>query len=104
MTGYPVVTAQWVTDGTPYWSHVGNRLPDGRVMDIEGVWGENGWLIYWETITNSYYDDEDDMVMFAKDWSRQEFAREVLECGLTPHFPEMCFRAEEYARTMLAAL
>lgn len=90
---YPVVTFQRIEGNVSLWSHAGNRLPDGRIVDIEGIFEEEEWLLNWALTTET-----DPSAAYAKDWTLEEWRKEIIctkEDGLT--YPDISENAVKYA-------
>lgn len=116
MTGYPIVTAQWEetlntyftrTDKwekvqNTYWSHVANRLPDGRIADIEGIWTEEEWLQHWDGKSDAFLIDNDEHIMFVKEWKKAEWLEEALYRDLGICYPEISADVTTYATAIIA--
>lgn len=82
--GFPVVTAN-LSDNLYIWNHAGNRLPDGTIMDIEGVWTEAAWLEYWAPRA---YGNGTNAVFVSKEWTNEDWAQELREQEMEPEFTE----------------
>ena len=46
-TGWPVVLCGDGPGGVMGWVHAAVRRPDGRILDVEGLWDEMGWVMHW---------------------------------------------------------
>lgn len=117
MTGHPIITASWtetVTEHDPItdeeevwtytsWSHVAVRLPDGRILDILGIWSEQEWLDHWAEQSKVYFYDPEEQSIFIKEWAPAEWLVERQECSLTPSFSEAA-HAPNYAKEMLSRI
>lgn len=86
-----------------WWCHVGNRMKDGRIVDIEGVWEEEAWLAHWTPYVYEHHDTE----IMVLDWTTQEFADEIDGArGYTfsPKFPVFSKNVETYADAVIAMM
>lgn len=101
LSGYPVVTVQWEEPHRSLWCHAANRLPDGRIVDIEGIWEEEEWLWKWQ-VHNELHVELDVLVMFAQEWTPESWAQEVAECDFDFYYPEISENVEQYAKQVLA--
>jgi hypothetical protein len=90
-SGYGIVTA---SSSRSYrnWYHVGNRLPDGTILDIEGIWDETEWLSAWAT----RMDFEDDPIFIAVDWDYVSFLADINSKNIVVWF-DLSLNADEYA-------
>lgn len=117
LTGLPIVSAQWDEKSMPvhipstgewlhptysYWAHIANRLPDGRIIDIQGIWLEEEWLEHWHNIAYVYRINKENRIMFLKEWTREEWATEAEDAVLCLSFPEVENLTEEYAKEVLS--
>lgn len=64
-TGWPVVVVGDGPSGRVGWVHAGVRMPDGRILDVEGAHHPWEWLDEWGEIVDAlaedldgFYDDE----------------------------------------------
>lgn len=103
-TGYPLITAQWEEATDSYWSHVANRLPDGRIADIEGIWSEEEWLQRWHIKSDTFFIDKEDRTMFVKTWLKADWQEEALYCDLEICYPEISEHVTTYAKAILAQI
>lgn len=101
LTGYPVVTAQWQELQGSGWCHAANRLPDGRILDIEGVWLEEEWLWKWQAKNPATDMELEQLVMFAQEWTKEGWAQEIAECGFDFYYPEISGDVKRHAKTIL---
>lgn len=118
MTGLPLITAQWEETLTTYftraekweqvkntyWSHVANRLPDGRIIDIDGIWLEEDWLKRWHVKSDTFSIDKEDRLMFVKEWDKADWKEESLYCDLEICYPEISEHVTTYAKAILAQI
>lgn len=44
-SGLPIVA---LGPNETYWIHVANRLPDGRILDVLGMWEEEDFVSHWD--------------------------------------------------------
>lgn len=95
-TGYPLVSA---TYGKDFWIHVGNRLPSGLILDIEGTHAETGWLECWREILGD--DGGDDVEMYTLSWTHKTLHASILDGEIDPAYPEYHPNIPEYIRIML---
>lgn len=80
---FPIVTVSGKSDA---WFHAGNQLPDGTILDIEGVWLREDWLARWvESFLNLPAVHPH---MFVKTWADGEFTKLVKETDLEPYYPQ----------------
>lgn len=80
------------------WSHAGNRLPDGRVVDIEGIFEEEEWLLNWALTTET-----DPLTATSRDWVLEDWNKEIAICEedeLT--YPEISANVVKYADEIIA--
>lgn len=114
LTGYPIITAQWDEEpmavyhartetwwrspGGSYWTHAANRLPDGRILDIQGIWEAEEWLKRWHNLSINHCKSN---TMFVKEWSKEEWCSEIIENGMEIRFREIFPLAETYAKKVL---
>lgn len=101
LSSFPIVTVEEETrEGKSCWLHVANRLPDGRVLDIEGIWAENDWLANWHDQLNIFYTNEDDFSLFSRNWKPEQWATEISH-PRDLMYPESEHTASQYAKEML---
>lgn len=72
--GTPVATVN-VSSEMNCWIHAGNILPDGNILDIEGVWSQTAWLSEWSDRMNGLLAAEDTFVL--KQWVPGDWANEL---------------------------
>ena len=99
IAGYPIVTFQHFDYGQNLWAHAGNRLPDGRIVDIEGVWPEQTWLEQW-----SHNVDADAETIYVQDWTLPLWDEELENCDFDLEYPEVSNDVQRYAREIIAQL
>ncbi len=97
LTGYPVVTFQHFDYGQDLWAHAGNRLPDGRIVDIEGILPEQTWLDQW-----SHNVDADPDTVYAREWSLAQWDGELEICDFDFEYPEVSNDVSRYAQEVIA--
>lgn len=90
--GYPIVTASSSLSHRD-WLHAANRLPDGRIVDIEGIWEEGVWLQVWSS--RHRLDEENDRAI-AIDWDFTSFMADVDSKNVAVWF-ELGKKADAYA-------
>lgn len=78
LTGFTPVTASM--DYKHQWTHAAVLTPDGRVLDIEGVWDIHDWLDRW-------LEGHDGFEHFAAEWNSIAFMGTVKK--VMPHFPHI---------------
>lgn len=83
--GYPLAIAVF-SIRQEFWAHAANRLPDGRVLDVEGVWDETEWITRWNRTLVPEERKSGDLI--ALEWSAAKFAKEVQRIGGTKIFEE----------------
>jgi hypothetical protein len=74
-SGLPMVT---ISDDEPdSWYHAGVRLPDGRILDIEGIWDPQDWMAHWDHVMGGGGEDmqitEWDLPLFGADMFERYF-------------------------------
>lgn len=94
--GHPIVTASSSFSHRD-WYHAANRLPDGRILDIEGIWEESYWLQIWSA--RFRLDEEGDWAI-AIDWDLTSFMADIDAKNVGIWFP-LGRRADEYAWELL---
>lgn len=94
IAGHTIVTASSSTSDA--WYHAANMLPDGRIVDIEGIWSEAVWLKKWQGEASYEMDG-----LFAATWTHKEFLHEIADCGFDPMFNEF-EKAKDHAESVLA--
>jgi hypothetical protein len=72
--GLPIVTAN-IADEPEYWHHAANRLPDGTILDIEGVWTEAQWLAVWGERRSDSGGE-----YITAEWTNDEWKAEIDDC------------------------
>ena len=82
--GFPVVTAN-DSDGKSIWYHAGNRLPDGTIVDIEGIWSEATWLSIWAP---RVFGTNTPAVLVSQDWSNKDWNAELVKGEFEHEFTE----------------
>lgn len=93
-SGYTIVTVGAHEDASD-WYHAGNRLPDGRIVDIEGIWQEPEWIAYW---TESMFLSE---FLVCNEWELEPFLADLVVSGIpTPWFKES-ERSDVYAHEII---
>lgn len=92
---YGIVTAS-SSKSHRNWYHAGNRLPDGRILDIEGIWEEKVWLSEWA----ARMDFEDDPIFIAVEWDHLAFLADINSKNIGVWF-DLALEAEEYARQIV---
>lgn len=90
--GHPIVTASSSFSHRD-WYHAANRLPDGRIIDIEGIWEESYWLEIWSSRLRL---DEEDNRAIAIDWDFTSFMADVDSKNVAVWF-ELGKQADSYA-------
>lgn len=95
--GYPVVTSTSKSDGLA-WYHAANRLPDGTIVDIEGIWSEYQWIANWGIRSDN---DFQRGILVAKEWTYKEFLNEIKEEEFELQYYQSK-SADEYARNVIA--
>ena len=58
-TGWPVVLCGDGPGGVMGWVHAAVRRPDGRILDVQGLWDESAWVSCWAEIADAYGNDLD---------------------------------------------
>lgn len=96
ISGWGIVTAGDEFD----WYHAANRLPDGSIIDIMGIWEENTWLAYWHA-------EESKLLpcvpkLSSKMWTAKDFDAEILDADIDRCYPEI--DASTYAQQIRNAL
>lgn len=83
--GHPILTVSGVEWG---WIHAGNLLPDGSVLDVEGIWDPKVWLSRWDATiaqeNRSYYGEG----FWVQSWDAQEFQQEITYWEITTIYQE----------------
>jgi hypothetical protein len=89
----PIVT---VSGNESFWIHAANLLPDGRILDIEGIWEQQEWLDRWHaTITEQtklvreLYGESWMRVWDKKKWEAMIHVREM-----TPQYNEAAYTTD----------
>lgn len=111
LAGYPLVTAQWDEEpmavyyaatgkwwrspGGSYWAHAANRLPDGRILDIQGIWKEEDWLSHWHNLHHQR------RTLFVKEWSGEEWLAEAHDNQLEIRYWAIAPHTETHAKEIL---
>lgn len=88
---YPVITAAVKAD-EEYWNHAANLLPDGTVIDIEGIWSPEVWIDSWHTRTHT-----GQLVLTIKQHTYREWLDVIDWDCLDPMFPDEFMQAADYA-------
>lgn len=104
MTGHPIVTTQWEELEESNWSHAGNRLPDGQILDIIGIWSEEEWLEHWHQNDDTYHIPREARIMFAKEWNLTDWTEELLNVDAGINYPDTAAHVTSYAKVMLDIL
>jgi len=90
LTGWSVVTITPVEDEN-YWPHAAVQMPDGNIIDIEGIWTPDHFEAWW-------YSDEHDYRIYVRDveWATASVQKRA------PKFPD--YDPIVYARKILDGL
>lgn len=83
--GFPVVTIN-ATDDMFCWCHAGNRLPNGDILDIEGVWSEAAWVSEWTH--RDYGSKAKPGILTTKEWTREDWEIELKDGEFEHAFTE----------------
>lgn len=74
LTGYPMIfSSMWTTEeyipepASFEWDHVAVVLPDGRIMDVNGVQGAQDWEERWNTENEVITSDPDEIKALLSD-------------------------------------
>jgi hypothetical protein len=92
LTGWAIVTASDSND----WYHAANRMPNGRIVDIFGVWSQSAWLSHWDTIQKKFI-TYDEAGVYARIWSTGDFNQEISDEGIEYAY-EMAKESGQYAK------
>lgn len=93
-SGYTLLTLGSIEDFTD-WFHAAVRLPDGRIVDIEGIWRESAWIESWQ---ERLHEDS----LECHNWKLKDLLVELnTPFPTTTYFPES-ERSEVYAEEILA--
>ena len=96
--GYPVVSAASQTDDR-YWWHAANILPNGNIIDIDGIWSQQRWIDVWNDRIH-----QGARIIEVKQYTYQEWV-DVIYWGLLGfRFPEECHRVEQYAEKVVSLI
>lgn len=90
-SGHPIVTASSPSNHKN-WYHAANRLPDGRILDIEGIWEESSWLEVWSL--RMLLDEDNDAI--AIDWDFTAFMIDIDSKNIKIWF-DLGHQADSYA-------
>lgn len=94
VSGYTLVTLGSEEEASD-WYHAAVRLPDGRIVDIEGVWEEMAWLASWGE--RMYHNS-----LVCNEWELTALLADLRASEITePWFPESA-HSEVYAQEILA--
>lgn len=96
LAGYPVVTFNHFVYGPDLWAHAANLLPDGRIVDIEGIWSEKDWRKKWSGIMGA-----DVETTYARQWNLEQWNE---ECDFDMEYPQISKDAQGYAQEIIAQL
>lgn len=96
--GYPVVSAA-SKENDRYWWHAANLLPDGTILDIDGVWTQGKWLHIWNARKH-----DGKQVLKVKQYTHQEWV-DVIYWGLLKlQYPEMSVQSHHYAARVVSLI
>lgn len=90
ISGWDIVTAGDDWD----WYHAANRLPDGSIIDIMGIWEEKTWLSYWHEQESKFLSAVPELS--SKTWTAIEFNADILTNDIERCYPEI--NASTYAQ------
>lgn len=99
LTGYPVVAFHHFDFGKDLWAHAANRLPDGRIVDIEGIWSEKDWIEQWSEVV-----DADFETAYARDWTLPDWDKELASCDFELQYPEISEDVHRHAQEIIARI
>lgn len=93
--GYPVITATSLEDDR-YWWHAANLLPNGTILDIDGIWSAERWIHAWNDRIHAGEPKIKIKQYFYSEWV------DVIYWGLLGfRFPDECRRIEDYAHKVV---
>lgn len=95
VTGLPFVAYFDKADGQ--WNHVANRLPDGRIVDIEGVWTPEAWAEKWDR----WFLKAETTLPAVTDWTPADYDTWVVGAVFPYTAPE---KANSYAEAIKALI
>lgn len=90
--GYPIIMA---TYGDGYWCHAANMLPDGRIVDIEGIRSEDDWVKRWTTPISFNLAGGESIV--PSRWSAMDLRQEIMSIRMTHRHVEFSSNVSFYA-------
>jgi len=93
-SGYTIVTVGAHEDVSD-WYHAGNRLPDGRIVDIEGIWQETAWNTYW---TASMFLSEP---LACNEWELEPFLADLVASDIPAPWFKESERSDVYAQEII---
>lgn len=99
MAGYPIVTFQCPLYNKDLWAHAVNRLHDGRIVDVEGVWEEKEWHLRWCDLMGL-----DPLEVYTRTWEPEAWENELLTGKFKLEYPYISGNAPLHAQTIMEKL
>jgi len=100
MYDLPIVT---VSGNESFWLHAANLLPDGRILDIEGIWEQQDWLARWHaTVTEQtklvreVYGES-----WMRTWDQERWEAMIRLAAMAPQFNEAA-HTTDYMNQMMS--
>lgn len=90
LTHCPIITINYTENDE--WFHVANVLPNGLIVDIDGVFEQEEWLENWAERATLWCPEA-----YTKEWDAFNFYKSIDVPGFKPYYPDVSVDALDYA-------